>query len=69
MATVAAAAIADAVPISLHVRWADASRLQRDTWVRVHGTARRETLDGRRTVVITAEGPVQEIAAPASPYM
>ncbi|NLX58970.1 MAG: TIGR03943 family protein [Phycisphaerae bacterium] len=60
---------ADAVPISLHVRWADASRLQRDTWVRVHGTARRETLDGRRTVVITAEGPVQEIAAPASPYM
>jgi len=59
---------ADAVPISLYVRWADASRLQRDTWVRVLGTARRETLDGRRTVVIVADS-IQETAAPASPYM
>jgi len=50
------------------VRWADASRLQRGTWVRVLGTARRETLDGRRTVVIVADS-IQETAAPASPYM
>lgn len=59
---------ADAVPISLHVRWADAARLQSDTWVKVIGTARRETIEGRNAVVITADN-VQETAAPSYPYM
>jgi uncharacterized repeat protein (TIGR03943 family) len=59
---------ADAVPITLHVRWPQAAQLQSDTWVRILGTARRETLDGRAAVVIDAET-VQETATPSMPYM
>jgi uncharacterized repeat protein (TIGR03943 family) len=59
---------ADASPIEVLVRWPQATNIENDAWVKILGTARREMIDGRPAVVVTASD-VVPVAAPGYPYI
>lgn len=60
--------VADASPVSLLVRHADADSLASDAWVRVKGRLKVETLGGRQLPVVEAED-IQPVPVPAQPYL
>jgi uncharacterized repeat protein (TIGR03943 family) len=59
---------ADAVPVGLPVRYAEAAHLELDTWVRVRGTFAAGEVWGERLPVIAAEE-VTVVPQPAQPYL
>jgi len=59
---------ADAMPIEVLVRWKNAPAIEDDAWLKVLGAARRETLNGRPAVVITADE-VAHVEPPDQPYI
>jgi len=66
---------ADATPVAVAVRWADAARLRNDTWVEVRGAVERQTVKGREVTVIVVDPAerekdgVLEVEAPDQPYI
>jgi uncharacterized repeat protein (TIGR03943 family) len=60
--------VADAVPVGLPVRYAEATHLELDTWVRVRGTFAAGEVWGERLPVIAAEE-VTVVPQPAQPYL
>jgi uncharacterized repeat protein (TIGR03943 family) len=60
--------VADAIPVGLPVRHAEATHLELDTWVRVKGTFTAGEVWGERLPVIAAEE-VIAVSQPAQPYL
>lgn len=60
--------VADASPVSLLVRHAEADGLASDAWVRVKGRLKVETLGGRQLPVVEAED-IQPVPVPSQPYL
>jgi uncharacterized repeat protein (TIGR03943 family) len=60
--------VADAIPVGLPVRYAEAAHLELDTWVRVRGTFVAGEVWGERLPVIAAEE-VTVVPQPAQPYL
>ena len=66
---------ADATPVAVAVRWADAAKFGNDTWVEVRGAVERQTVKGREVTVIVvdpaerAKDGVLEVEAPDQPYI
>ncbi len=60
---------ADAIPVQVVLRSADAARLPNDGWVRVEGTVGSvDAADGAAVAVVNADR-VTTIAAPSNPYL
>lgn len=60
---------ADGLAVSLPVRWAGATDLAPDTWVRVEGTLDVSTAAGTPPRAIVAASSVQPIDVPTHPYL
>jgi uncharacterized repeat protein (TIGR03943 family) len=60
--------VADAIPVGLPVRYAEADHLELDTWVRVKGTFAASEVQGEQLPVIAAEE-VTVVPQPAQPYL
>ena len=60
---------ADAMPIEILVRWKNAPAIEDDSWVKVLGVARRESLNGHPAVVLTADEVAIQKDPPEQPYI
>jgi len=60
--------VADAIPVGLPVRYAEAAHLELDTWVRVRGTFAAGEVWGERLPVIVGDE-VTVVPRPAQPYL
>jgi uncharacterized repeat protein (TIGR03943 family) len=60
--------VADAIPVGLPVRYAEAPHLELDTWVRVEGTFAAGEVRGERLPIIVADE-VTAVSQPAQPYL
>jgi len=66
---------ADATPVGVAVRWADAAKFGNDTWIEVRGAVERQTIRGREVTVIVVDPSarpkdgVLEVEAPDQPYI